>query len=304
MKVWGQERDKRRKSIRKCLIILFAIFITFSLSCGSSFVQRRAINFVSPAFDDLMDNVMGLESIDVVEKGIPGLAVIVSAIVEFSPDNAKLLGLAALCYTAVGLLNEDENPEFAKKVYPVGAQYGVRAILASNKNIRKGVEKGQHIFQLEQHLKKKDVPAAFWYCVSNACGIMLDMTDTDALCELANILEVMEKVYELDCSFFHHMPVLMNGAIEAMMGPLIGKGQEFAKKEFERVFKENDNGFLLANLFYAKFYATTFMLEDVFDEQIEYIINYDIQKKPDMKLFNAIAKKKVAYLKAEKNDYF
>ena len=293
---------QRPVSDRRLGIILGSLLLTAALGCAT--VERKGVNLATPILQDAVDNLLTYQSVNVAEEGLPGNVLLISALCEFSPNNHKLLALASMAYGAYGLLIEEENPEYATEIYTIGADYGLRSIKSSNKKVKTALEKGGFVFDQAASLKKKDVPGAFWFAMDLGLKIMLNMSDPVALTKLSDVNTVMEKIYELDDSYFFYAPHLYKGAYNALAGPMLSGGLPVAKKEFDIIFEKTDNKFLLAHAFFARFYATAAMDEALFDKTVDYILKTPDDAMHEARLANGIAKKKARWYKAHREDFF
>lgn len=289
---------------RRCLVSIISAISVAGFLSSCSFVERKGVDTLQPTLNHTVDNLMGFQSASVAKEGLPGNALLISALVEFSPNNDKLLALASEAYAAWGLILEWEDPKFAAEIYEIGRDYGLRALKVRNKNIRKGLESGKHMIDLAQYLKKGDVPAAFWYGLNAGLRVMLEMDDPNILIGIGDATRTFDRLIVLDDSYFNYAPHLFQGAYAIIAGPMLGGGTEKAKKEFDIAFQKTDNKFLLAHLFYARYYATGVYDESLFDKSIDYILKTPASIFPEMQLPNDISKRKALWLKNNKGKFF
>lgn len=287
---------------KKLGIALVCFMLGTTLGCAT--IERKGVDLATPVLNDAVDKLFTFQSVNVATEGLPGNVLLISALCEFSPNNHKLLALASMAYGAYGLLIEEENPEYATEIYTIGADYGLRAIKASNKKIKTALEKGEFVFDQAKNLTKKDVPGAFWFAMDLGLNSMLNMSYPVALTRLSDVNTVMDKIYELDDSYFFYAPHLYKGAYNALAGPMLSGGLPVAKKEFDFIFEKTDNNFLLAHAFFARFYATSAMDEALFDKTIDHILKTPDDAMHEARLANGIAKKKAGWYKAHKEDFF
>ncbi len=132
----------------------------------------------------------------------------------------------------------------------------------------------------------------------------LSLDDPAALIHLPIIEKMTAKIEQLDASFFYGGVYLLKGSIAGMMPKMLGGNPEAAKENFEKSIKLTDGKFLLSYLYMSRFYAAQTLNEELFDELIQKIENFDLGTKPKIGLFNQIAKKKAALLKSQKEDLF
>ena len=115
---------------------------------------------------------------------------------------------------------------------------------------------------------------------------------------------MMERVIELDESFFFGGAHMFFGTIYAARPPMLGGDIEKAKLHFNKCFEYAKKSFLIPYVYYAKFYATRRFDEALFDSTIALILDTPLSVLPDQQLPNAIAQRKARDLKAQKDDLF
>jgi hypothetical protein len=283
--------------------VVWAVSVAALLS-SCSFVERKGVDTLQPVLKHTVDNLMGFQSASVAKEGLPGNVLLISALVEFSPNNDKLLAIASEAYAAWGLILEWEDPNFAAEIYEIGRDYGLRALKVRNREIRKGLETGKHMIDLAQYLKKGDVPAAFWYGLNAGLRVMLEMDDPNILIGIGDATRTFDRLIVLDDTYFNYAPHLFQGAYAIIAGPMLGGGTEKAKNEFAVAFKKTESKFLLAHVFYARYYATGVYDEALFDKTIDFVLKTPANVMPEMQLANDISKRKALWLKNNKNKFF
>jgi hypothetical protein len=285
------------------LNVVFLVMIGM-LGFGCSFMERHGVNTATPMLKGVVDNLMKLESAELAKEGLPGQILLISALTEFSPKNSQLLALASQAYASYGLVVEWNDPGYAIELYDIGKKYGLRALCSNNRAFEKGLKKGEHVSDLVEKITKKDVPAAFWYGLNGGLRVILEMDSPYVLAGLGDITKIFERIIVLDDAYFYYSPHLFQGAYYAISGPMLGGGLEKAQKEFDAAFKKNQNTFLLAHVFYARYYAALALDEALFDKTVEYVLKTPTNVLPEARLANAIAKQKAEWLKANKGRFF
>jgi len=85
---------------------------------------------------------------------------------------------------------------------------------------------------------------------------------------------------------------------------MLGGNPQAAKENFDKNLEITKGQFLLTQVYQAKFFAAKTLDEELFDKLIQEIDNFDIGTKPEIALFNQIAKKKAALLKSQRDELF
>jgi len=218
-------------------------------------------------------------------------------------DHLLLLTVQALAGYALGFA-EDEEPERAKVLYLRAKDYGLRA-LRQNDDFAEA-EKGSvddYAFAVK-NLDDDYIDALFWTGFAWAGWINLSIDDPRAMIELTKVQILMERVLEIDDSYFHGSTHLFFGSIWGIKPPMLGGDPEKAKEHFERNLEITGGKFLLTYVYYALYYAAKVLDEDLFNSFIDKIEKTRADILPGYQLLNVIAKKKVKYLKKFAADWF
>ena len=301
------------QKIRRCQFIL-RILITFSLiaagSIGCARVSKMAtkvgINMgIAPAIPLMVDKLKDTKSGRLAEKGFAGQLLMVTGFVELSPNNVKLLNEAAFLYLSYGIFMEDKEPEFAKELYEIGKDYGVRA-LKQNKKFRKGLERGEKICNLVKHIGKKQVPALVWTGLNSGLWIVLNMDDPEALMGMADTIAVIKRSLELDPNFYYGAGKMFLGAYYAMIPEYLGLGggPENSKKMFEQARAVENGKFLLVDVLQARYLSTSIEDEDKFDALLEGVLEADPGQLEGVRLINILSQKKARFYMDNKENFF
>ena len=106
-----------------------------------------------------------------------------------------------------------------------------------------------------QKLKKKQVEPLFWAAYAMGRGISLQKDDPMQVIDLARVEVMMQRVLELDETFYFGSAHLFYAVYYGDRSPAIGGDPEKAKKHIDYVDKLNEGKFLMAKLYLALYYA-------------------------------------------------
>ena len=293
--------------MKKWGIILAILVLTTS---GCTGVMRMGMGAANPIFDSAVQAAMSNKDPMILGEGAPGMLLLLDGLSNFAPDNRFFLVSAAEFYTAYALgFVEDKDPERARVIYSIGRDYGLRA-LKMNSGFRKALEKGKPYSEAVKKLKKKDMDALFWTAASWAAYMNLSTRDTEALFDIPNIMALLTRSLELDDTFWCGGPHMFFAAYYSQFPSMMGGGAEKAQKEFDAVksIVKKQYGekaeWLIADYFYAKYYATLLKDEELFDKTIKHILETPDDTIPGMAAVNGLAKIKARHLLEQKDRYF
>lgn len=293
--------------MKKLGIILAFLVLTTS---GCAGLIRTGIGAANPIFDSAVQAAMASKDPMILGEGAPGMLLILDGLANFAPDNRYFLVAGSEFYAAYALgFVEDRDPERARVLYKISRDYGLRA-LKMNSGFRRALEKGKPYSEAVKKLKKRDMDALFWTAAAWAAYMNLSTRDTESLFDIPNIMALLTRSLELDDTFWNGGPHMFFAAYYSQFPAMMGGGAEKAQKEFDAVTRivKKQNGekaeWLIADYFYAKYYATLLKDEELFDKTIQKILDAPVDSIPDMAAVNGLAKIKTRILLEQKSRYF
>ncbi|MXZ01167.1 hypothetical protein F4Y93_11170, partial [Candidatus Poribacteria bacterium] len=106
-----------------------------------------------------------------------------------------------------------------------------------------------------QKLKKKQVEPLFWAAYAMARGISLQKDDPMQVIDLDRVEAMMQRVLELDDTFYFGGAYLFYAVYYGDRSPAIGGDPEKAKEYLDKVDELNEGKFLLVKFYRARYYA-------------------------------------------------
>jgi hypothetical protein len=286
--------------MKKYSIILIAIF--FINNCS---VQKLALHSMSGILDNSMAALYEEGDLTLAEQAIASDLKLLEGLIKSDPENEKLLLLACQGFGSYALgFVEDNDPLRAQSLYLRGKNFGLKIL---NKNQLFQPALTSDLDQLAVALKKfdkKDVPALFWTANNWASWINFNLSNTDALADLPRVQLIMQRVLELDESYFFGGAHLFFATIYASRPKILGGDLEKSKIHFDRCFEFCQNKFLLPYVFYARYYATRAFDEELFKNTLDKVIATPNDILPEQRLANGIAKQKARTLLQKFGEFF
>ena len=293
--------------MKKWGIILAILVLTTS---GCTGIMRMGMGAANPIFDSALQAAMAGKDPMVLGEGAPGLVILLDGLANFAPSNRTFIVYGAQLYTAYALgFVEDTDPERARILYAIGRDYGLKA-LKMNGCFAKKLKKGKPYSEAVKCLKKKDMDALFWTAAAWAAWMNLSTRDTEALFDIPNIMALLTRSLELDDTFWYGGPHMFFAAYYSQFPAMMGGGPEKAQEQFDKVKeivkkKAGENAeWLIADYFYAKYYATLLKDEELFDKTVKKILETPNDSIPSMAAVNGLAKIKTRILLQQKDRYF
>jgi hypothetical protein len=268
-------------------------------------IQTMAIRTMGGIMDYGLEAFNEEGDLKLAESALGSNLKLVEALIKGDPENTKLLLMASQGFNAYALaFAEDDSVERARSFYLRGREYGMR-VLMQNAAFKEAADKDLTAFQSALgSMSKDDVPALFWTGFGWGSYINITRAEIGAVADLPKVLAMMERVRQLDATFYYGGPYLILGSMEASMPKALGGKPERAKEFFDRATELTAGKFLLTYVYYAKTYAVQIQDQGLFETLLKKVDDASIDILPEARLSNAVAKRKAKLLRERINELF
>jgi hypothetical protein len=153
-------------------------------------------------------------------------------------------------------------------------------------------------------LGKDAVPALFWSASCLGKWIDQNRDDVTGIAGLGNAAALMQRVLELDESFYYGGPHLFFGVYYGGRAPMLGGDFARSSEHFRRASEINNDKLLLVDMLKAQYLYRQQLDRDAFHRTLGNIVAARDDLYPEMALVNAIAKRRAAMLLEHEDDWF
>jgi TRAP transporter TatT component family protein len=240
----------------------------------------------------------------ILREGMPAYLMLIDGMIQAWPDNDRLLMAGAQSYSSfASLFVEDHDKEYANSLYTRGKHYALRSL--EMRGLKEPLQRPFDDFkQALRRLGKKDAPYLFWAATCWANWIRLNLDSMEALSELPRVEWMMNRVLEVDEGFYYGGPHLFMGIWFASRPKMAGGDLQRAKEHFLKALDLGQGKFLMAYVYYAKYYAQKMMDRELFVSTLQKVLETPAETSPDLILANTVAKKEAKELLGHVGDYF
>ena len=239
------------------------------------------------------------------EAAIPANIELMEGMIINAPDNSELRNYAAQAYYgyAFGFV-EDNNPQRAARFYQRGlkhAQYNLQQ-LGLNQKILSG-----DLNTLQKKLRTLDednVATLFWASSNWAKWIDHNRDKAEAIADLPRAVMLMQRVIELDESFFMAGPHIFFAVYYGSRSPMLGGNYKLSEQHFNQAKKINQDQLLLVDLLQAQYLDRQKFDQTNFHQRLTEVIKKDVSTYIDLTLINQIAKTKARRLLKKESQWF
>ena len=242
---------------------------------------------------------------DLAEQSLPSNLKLMEGLLKNDPDNRQLLTALCMGFTGYAMLFvEDDDPERASTLYLRARSYGFRAIGINAFKLKDTGLKKDNIRSRFLTYGEKEIEALFWTAISWNSWINLNLDKPAALAQLGAAQACLERVLEIKPDCFHGLSYIMMGSISAAMPMALGGKAGRAKTYFEKAMHVSHGKFLLAQYYFAKYYAVRVQDKELFLKLVKEIESSPSDGLREACLINAVMKKKSKQLMKMSEDLF
>jgi len=283
---------------------LVLCFLLTSL-VGCSMTKFSVRHVMTPLLDNAREAAYLSDDIRTFGDAAQSNLFLLEGMIQTDPKNEDLrLNTAMLYFFYAFAYIEEEDPDYASLLYSKGLHHAWTALSAA---CDLPADRGLSFAEFETSVSSVDldqVPAAVWTAICWSQFISLHLDQTSVMRDIPKVQTLLDRVIELDDTYFEGMPHVMQGSLHAFKPKIMGGDSEASAVSFERAFVVGGNSFLLSRLFYARYYTYRMMDVDLFTKTLEDIISATPVPNDPYRLLNMIAVEKSHQLLEETDDLF
>jgi len=199
---------------------------------------------------------------------------------------------------------EDDDPKRASALYLRGVRHGFKALaqLGMPENLF-DLNKEQ-IETLVAKQGKRALPALFWTASAWAKWIDMNRDKPESARHLAKTNALMQRVLELDETFYYAGPHIYFGVFYGSVAPMFGGDPVKSQSHFDKARAINQNRLLMVDLLEAEFLARQSFDQAKFHRNLTHILAAPDDLLPELAIATQIAKAKAQRLLKKEEEWF
>jgi hypothetical protein len=290
------------KDARLFIIFLILGALAFSTGCISS--QKIVAEKAPALFRDVALSANRQSDIVLVRQGIPSYLMLIDGMLQSYPENRDLLLAGAQAYAAYASVLDEDEQDRAAVLSERAKQYALKA-LDLTPPFKGALGKPLEVFQERlRETDKKQVPTLFWVGNIWAGWIAASTEGAAAMADLPWVEALMERVLELDPGFYYGGPHLFKAILLSARPEQFGGNLKQAQEHFQKALDYGRGKFLMADVYYAEYYARQTLNRDLFVSTLKRVLETPAQVEPDLTLANTLAQRKAKKLLARVDEFF
>lgn len=294
--------------LKTVLLITFVGMFAVTNGCSTRrwMVQEMTAVMQTGAAAQEQDN-----DLEMIEAALPANIKLLETLLASSPENRSLLILLSRQYAsyAFGFLEIDlERAELLElatvstaeieslrrrlsRYYLKGVDYAMQAFEFRYPDSRQRLANLSTAADFIRSMDEKDVPALFWLGFNLSGYVNLNLDSVRAVSRAHLVQKTMQRVLELEPSYFYDSAHLILMAFYASRSPMMGGNLSAAREHYQALDQARDQKFLLNDLIYARYYLYQKQDRKAFVRVLSEIEN-KAEKIAEYRLYNAIAAKR------------
>jgi hypothetical protein len=214
-----------------------------------------------------------------------------------------LIGAAQGYASYASLFVEDEDREYARRLYGKAREYALRSL--EIRGFENPLRRSLDDFDMGlRQLGEEDVPYIFWAATCWGNWINLNLDSMEALAELPRVELMMHRALALDEAFYYGGPHLFMGIWFASRPKIAGGDLQAAQTHFLRAIELAQEKFLMAHVYYADYYARRAFDKDLFTSLLQTVLQTPADVSPELTLVNTVAHRRARELLNRTEEYF
>ena len=282
--------------------LLACILIIVSLSACS--MNKMMVNASLPMIDGGMEAMLQEPDLQLAEDSMPANISMLNGMIHLDPENAQLHTYAAQAYYGLSYgFNEDKDVNRAENFYQRGLNHGLISLELKGLKDAKNLNIDAFEQQL-QKLDKDDVATLFWTASNWAKLIDLNRDDTERLIELPKPTAMMQRVLELDETFYFGSAHMYFGVYYGSRAQSLGGDFKKSRQHFDKAREITDGKLLVADLLQAQYLSRQLLDQKDFHDRLTKIIDAPEDLYPELTMLNQISKRKAKKLIDKEAQWF
>ncbi len=290
--------------------------ICFLSACS---LQRMALDQTAGILKQALPAFEQESDFELAAAALPGNIKVLEGFLQAGPDNTDLLELVAKSYASYALVVLEDKLEQAeelsdaaeklagrtKVMYLRSHRFGLKLLEVNHSGFTASFKKGRETLAAAlKELEKDDVPGLFWAGMPLFSAVNVAKDDVTMVGKIPWAKALVERVAELDETYFNAAPHMVLGAMYGSVGKMLGGDAPRSKKHFERALELTKRRFLMIQVFYAQTYAVQVQNKKLFLSLLNEVMKAKLSIYPEQRLANVAAKRRAKRLLAKAGEFF
>jgi tetratricopeptide (TPR) repeat protein len=267
--------------------------------------MRVALSMSPSLFPNFTTSIFEECDVELAKNAIPANLKLLEGLLKNDPENKQILTSLAMGFGGYSMLFvEADEPERASRLYLRARDYGIKALGDKGVRLKNAKNRKEDLQRVLQTVGKKDLEPLFWITVSWNAWINLNLDKPAALAQLSVSQALLQRVMEIDPSYFQGLPHILMGVSLSARPPMLGGNVKQAKEHFDKALQVSHGKFFLAQYYFARYYAVRVQDKELFLRLAGEIEMMDPRELSHVCLINAVMQHKAERLREMADEFF
>jgi tetratricopeptide (TPR) repeat protein len=291
-------RTEKTNKIRLAIWLCLSVFLL--TNC-----MRVALRVSPSLFPNFTTSIFEECDIELAENAIPANLKLLEGLLKNDPKNKQILTTLSMGFAGYSMLFvEGDEPERASRLYLRARDYGIRALGEKGVALKNAKDRKEDLQSLLQTLGREALEPLFWITVSWNAWINLNLDKPAALAQLSVSQALLERVMEIDATYFQGLPHILMGVSLSARPPMLGGNVKRAKEHFDKALQLSHGKFFLAQYYFARYYAVRVQDKALFLRLTGEIEKMNPRELRDVCLINSVMQHRAKRLREMVDEFF
>ncbi|KPK30812.1 MAG: hypothetical protein AMK69_02290 [Nitrospira bacterium SG8_3] len=291
---------RTEKPKRSLLAICLCLSVLLPSNC-----MRMALRASPSLFPNFTTSIFEECDIEFARNAIPANLKLLEGLLKNDPENKQILTTLSMGFGGYSMLFlEGDDPKRASGLYLRARDYGMKALGEKGVRLKNTQDKKDDLQRVLQTLGKEELEPLFWITVSWNAWINLNLDKPGALAQLNASQAFLDRVMEIDASYFQGLPHILMGVSLSARPPMLGGNVKQAKEHFDKALQLSHGKFFLAQYYLARYYAVRTQDKALFLRLTGEVEKMNPGELRDVCLINAVTQQKAKQLRELVDDLF
>lgn len=286
-------------------LLRVALFIGSVLLLAGCSTGKMVVRGSQTIMDSGIEAMNRESDLQLARAAMPANLKLMEGMLLEDPDNIDLLLYAAQGFYgySYGFI-ETEDADRASDLYRRCYGYARRTFSLRGFDVDPETASSDALQNALASAGKHDVPAIFWSASCLGKWVDMNRDNIAGIAGLSNVATLMQRVIELDETYYHGAAHMFFGVYYGGRAPMLGGDFALAEQHFRRAAEINNDKLLLVDLLQAEYLDRQQLNQEAFHQRLLGILEAPDDLYPQMALINAISKDKAALLLEYEGDWF
>ena len=264
-------------------------------------VARTAV----PVLDGSVDALNRETDLELAKAAMPANMKLIEGLIHEDRRNLKLREYAAQGFYgyAFGFV-EDDDRERASSLYRRCLEHALEALRITGLKVDPMRVRQEELEQALTKLDSSAVGSLFWAGSCWAKWIDMNRDEPLRVSEMGKAAALMNRVLELDDTYYHAGPHVFFGVYYGSRPPMLGGDYAKAERHFAEARRITDGRVFIVDVLDAQYLARQRLDEKSFREKLTGVLRRSADLYPELALINKIAQRKAKALLAKQEEWF